>query len=177
MKKFLSMVMAAAMVVSLVPATAFAASDDVKATAKVVDSKNYTQDEIEKDNVISGPELQLTFTTADYTTDVYKRQEEMMAYLYDKREELQVTVPIGGEELPFFSEKEIRHMVDVKNLFSAGLDIRNGCVVFTLAAAIIMFAKKKGRTFLRTPVSYTHLDVYKRQPNGFILLFTRQRLE
>lgn len=53
MKKFLSMVMAAAMVVSLVPATAFAASDDVKATAKVVDSKNYTQDEIEKDNVIS----------------------------------------------------------------------------------------------------------------------------
>ncbi len=34
MKKFLSMVMAAAMVVSLVPATAFAASDNVKATAK-----------------------------------------------------------------------------------------------------------------------------------------------
>ena len=68
MKKFLSMVMAAAMVVSLVPATAFAASSDVKATARVVDSKNYTQDEIKKDNVISGPELQLTFTTADYTT-------------------------------------------------------------------------------------------------------------
>ena len=68
MKKFLSMVMAAAMVVSLVPATAFAASSDVKATARVVDSKNYTQDEIKEDNVISGPELQLTFTTADYTT-------------------------------------------------------------------------------------------------------------
>ena len=71
MKKFLSMVMAAAMVVSLVPATAFAASDDVKATAKVVDSKNYTQDEIEAKTPVgkvSGPELQLTFTTADYTT-------------------------------------------------------------------------------------------------------------
>ena len=47
MKKFLSMVMAAAMVVSLVPGAAFAASGDVKATAKVVGSKNYTQDEIE----------------------------------------------------------------------------------------------------------------------------------
>ena len=70
MKKFLSMVMAAAMVVSLVPATAFAASDDVRATAKVVDSKNYTQDEIENTyhKAISGPELQLTFTTADYTS-------------------------------------------------------------------------------------------------------------
>ena len=68
MKKFLSMVMAAAMVVSLVPATAFAASDDVRATAKVVDAQNYTETEIEKANsVASDAELQLTFTTADYT--------------------------------------------------------------------------------------------------------------
>ena len=70
MKKFLSMVMAAAMVVSLVPATAFAASDDVKATARVVDAENYTQDEIEdtNDKVISGPELQLRFTATDYSS-------------------------------------------------------------------------------------------------------------
>ncbi len=70
MKKFLSMVMAAAMVVSLVPATAFAASDDVKATARVVDAENYTQDEIEDTNnkVISGPELQLRFTATDYSS-------------------------------------------------------------------------------------------------------------
>ena len=69
MKKFLSMVMAAAMVVSLVPGAAFAASGDVKATAKVVGSKNYTQDEIEKTHKyeVTGPEVQLTYTTADYT--------------------------------------------------------------------------------------------------------------
>ena len=68
MKKFLSMVMAAAMVVSLVPATAFAAADDVRATAKVVDAQNYTETEIETaNNVASDAELQLTFTTADYT--------------------------------------------------------------------------------------------------------------
>lgn len=69
MKKFLSMVMAAAMVVSLVPGAAFAASGDVKATAKVVGSKNYTQDEIEKTQKsrVTGPEVQLTYTTADYT--------------------------------------------------------------------------------------------------------------
>ena len=68
MKKFLSMVMAAAMVVSLVPATAFAAADDVRATAKVVDAQNYTETEIETANsVVSDAELQLTFTTADYT--------------------------------------------------------------------------------------------------------------
>ena len=74
MKKFLSMVMAAAMVVSLVPATAFAADDNIKATASVVDAKNYTQDEIEDTHrpdgakVVKGPELQLYFTTAKYTS-------------------------------------------------------------------------------------------------------------
>ena len=41
MKKFLSMVLAAAMVISTVPATAFAL--DAKATAKVVDSRNLTE--------------------------------------------------------------------------------------------------------------------------------------
>ena len=72
MKKFLSMVMAAAMVVSLVPATAFAASGDVKATAKIVGSKNYTQDDIESKTInkkFEGPEAQLTFTTADYASN------------------------------------------------------------------------------------------------------------
>ncbi|WP_455958423.1 hypothetical protein, partial [Anaerotignum lactatifermentans] len=67
MKKFLSMVMAAAMVVSLVPATAFAADDDIKATASVVNAKNYTESEI-SGGTISGPELQLYFTTAKYTS-------------------------------------------------------------------------------------------------------------
>lgn len=65
MKKFLSMVMAAAMVVSLVPATAFAASGDIKATAKVVDAQNFAVDEIKPDGKIGGSELQMTLTTAD----------------------------------------------------------------------------------------------------------------
>ena len=70
MKKFLSMVMAAAMVVSLVPATAFAASGDIKATAKVVDAANFPVDGMDGTQIggVNGknPELQLTMTTADY---------------------------------------------------------------------------------------------------------------
>ena len=65
MKKFLSMVMVAAMVVSLVPATAFAAAGDFKATAKVVDAKNFAVDEIKSGDPVKGSELQLTLTTAD----------------------------------------------------------------------------------------------------------------
>ena len=66
MKKFLSMVMAAAMVVSLVPATAFAAAGDFKATAKVVDAQNFPVDGVK--NPVGGSELQLTLTTADSLT-------------------------------------------------------------------------------------------------------------
>lgn len=82
MKKFISMVMAAAMVVSLVPATAFAL--DAKATAKVVGSIDLTEadaDRVEeganKDSAITNatiiggdfkaPEVQLKITDADYT--------------------------------------------------------------------------------------------------------------
>ena len=83
MKKFLSMVLAAAMVISTVPATAFAL--DAKATAKVVDSCDLT--EADADKVEEGanptnwigqtttapkfkaPELQLKVTDADSTAN------------------------------------------------------------------------------------------------------------
>ena len=70
MKKFISMVMAAAMVVSLVPATAFAASDNVKATAKVVDAENYTVSALTTNRPVGGDaEIQLTVTSADYVAN------------------------------------------------------------------------------------------------------------
>ena len=75
-----------------------------------VSSMDYFREEYAKYDVLERVDMNMD--------DLLYLTEEMMAYLYDKREELQVTVPIGGEELPFFSEKEIRHMVDVKNLFS-----------------------------------------------------------
>ena len=44
MKKLISMVMAAAMVVSLVPATAFADTGSAKAVAKVIDAADVSKD-------------------------------------------------------------------------------------------------------------------------------------
>lgn len=71
MKKFISMVMAAAMVASLVPATAFAAGD-VAATAKVIDALD-TSKVTAEDGVINEtnfgtkvPELRLDITRASY---------------------------------------------------------------------------------------------------------------
>ena len=83
MKKFLSMVLAAAMVISTVPATAFAL--DAKATAKVVDSLNLTEADatkveepakntaatswIGKTGEYKAPEIQLKVTDADSTAN------------------------------------------------------------------------------------------------------------
>lgn len=72
MKRFISLAMASVMAASLLPATAFAATGDVKATAKVVGSDNYTEDEMEtadgKIEKADAAEVQLTFTTADYAS-------------------------------------------------------------------------------------------------------------
>lgn len=78
MKKFLSMVLAAAMVISTVPATAFAL--DAKATAKVVSSLDLTETDaakVEENSTVTGhsyiggsfkaPEIQLKVTDASYT--------------------------------------------------------------------------------------------------------------
>lgn len=72
MKRFISLAMASVMAASLLPATAFAATGDAKATAKVVGSENYTEQEMEstdgKIDQSDAAELQMTFTTADYAS-------------------------------------------------------------------------------------------------------------
>lgn len=81
MKRFISLAMASVMAASLLPATAFAATGDAKATAKVVGGENYTEDEMKgtdgKIDVNDAPELQLTFTTADYSSSVPDAEIEM----------------------------------------------------------------------------------------------------
>ncbi len=92
MKKFISMVMAAAMVASLVPATAFAANGtrkgEVTATAKVVDADILTKEEAAKPLVNDPyPEIQLKVTGVDYSksdeTD-YKTFKQTVEVSLDK---------------------------------------------------------------------------------------------
>lgn len=58
MKKLISMVMAAAMVISLVPATAFADTGSAKAVAKVIDSVDVAKN-ADKDTVLNGEKVEL----------------------------------------------------------------------------------------------------------------------
>lgn len=142
MKKFLSMVMAAAMVVSLVPATAFAASGDVKATAKVVGSKNYTQDEIESKTInkkVKGPEVQLTFTTADYasTSDTAVKYTLSLdnADFYKSGSAIadkgKLTVSLKGDKTVTKQVGESDKDVEFKDVYDSGNSVKIASVKFT----------------------------------------------
>ena len=85
MKKFISCVMAAAMVASLVPATAFAVSEngDVKATAKVVNPWSVSR--LGNDNKVTtttdytSPEVQLDITSVNYKQTTAKGDKNIKA--------------------------------------------------------------------------------------------------
>ena len=87
MKKFISFVMAAAMVASLVPATAFAISEngDVKATAKVVNAWSVSKlaDAQNKVTTVPGeytsPEVQLDITSVNYKQTTVKGDKNIKA--------------------------------------------------------------------------------------------------
>lgn len=68
--------------------------------------------------------------------------DEMMAYLKDKREDLDIMTTIGNEEREFFSEREKAHMEDVKGLFLQAIALRRFAFIIVLAGLIYAYFKK-----------------------------------
>ena len=103
MKKLISMVMAAAMVVSLVPATAFADTGSAKAVAKVIDSadiaKNADEDAMKKETT----QLQLKVDKDGQYTTTYAKHE--------------LTFTLDGAE--FYGADNDARKANIKNLFTA----------------------------------------------------------
>ena len=74
--------------------------------------------------------------------DLLDVTEVMMDYLKDRREDLQVVAFVDGGWRSFFSQRELDHMVDVKNLFSAGLAMRRTCLIIAGASAVLLYLLK-----------------------------------
>ena len=64
--------------------------------------------------------------------------DEMMAYLRGNREDLHVFTTMGGEYREFFNDREIAHMIDVRNLFLGGLWIRRIGLGIAIAYAAVL---------------------------------------
>ncbi len=69
--------------------------------------------------------------------------DKMMAYLLGKRNHFDMEATINGEVVNVFGEREIAHMVDVKNLFIIGKTIRNGSAFLLFGFILISFWRKK----------------------------------
>ena len=159
MKKFLSMVMAAAMVVSLVPATAFAATGDFKATAKVIDAQNFAVDDV--DSPIGGSELQLTLTTGDSlrtkdkmkftaTLDNVKDLETVTQIKPDDifilDEDGRVTEDYTVKDFDVTDEDEFEFTVEEKGNAENAAQFKRGIVIGIDLSGVQMDKVSKGKT-------------------------------
>lgn len=76
--------------------------------------------------------------------DLDKTTAMLLDYLNDRRDDLDLQVEKWGEVKPVFNEREISHMVDVKNLYATAAKV----MYISLALALIIMAylfKKDGK--------------------------------
>ena len=78
----------------------------------------------------------------------------MLDYMRGRTPELQVYAVIAGEIRPFFSEREVKHMVDVYDLFVLGDKLRNIAAAWFLATIAIL-------GFMRVPIALTLARAYR----------------
>ncbi len=65
---------------------------------------------------------------------------ELLDYMAGRREALDSRAVIRGEERYVFNEREISHMVDVKNLFAKANMTRNASLIAFIAILILLYA-------------------------------------
>ncbi|MGB3959730.1 MAG: DUF1461 domain-containing protein, partial [bacterium] len=62
---------------------------------------------------------------------------EILAYLRGQRPDLDLVAEINGQSLPLFTQRELEHMVDVRNLFFLGFQVRKGALVLLVVLAVL----------------------------------------
>ena len=68
--------------------------------------------------------------------------QHLIDYMRGREDELQITTYISGEEVDFFTERAIDHMVDVRNLFDGGRVIFIVCIIlFVVTLVVVVFNK------------------------------------
>lgn len=77
--------------------------------------------------------------------ELHRLTRHTIRYIQGFENELQITVTINGVEQEFFSNREITHMKDVKNLFQNTkiAAITLSCVFIVGTALLVLFARKR----------------------------------
>lgn len=99
----------------------------------------YFEYEYEKHQVLDDVNMEME--------DLLEVTDHMMAYLRGEKADLQIYTDVDGMKAwPFFNQREILHMIDVKHLFLGGLMIRRICGLFLLAGLILLWKRKALRS-------------------------------
>lgn len=94
----------------------------------------FYQKEYEKYDVTSALDMKME--------DVMYVTREMMDYLIDDRENLEVYTVVEGRKQDFFNEQDKLHMMDVKQLFLGGLLLRKVAAAVMVVCLCILFTTK-----------------------------------
>jgi len=81
--------------------------------------------------------------------NLMKSTEKLLLYLEDKRADLDFKGNFNNGEDEFFSQRDKKHMVDVKGLFVKGMYIRNTMFFYLLLFLLFVFWRKPAKKQLR----------------------------
>ena len=102
----------------------------------VYSDSSFFEKEYEKYSVLDSVHMKMD--------DLMDVTNHLLNYMIGKEDNLVVETTINGQQREFFNDREKTHMVDVRNLFIAGWNLRNICVaVVVIALIILIFLNKK----------------------------------
>ena len=88
--------------------------------------------------------LEISKSTGMSQEALLSTTKELLDYIKDKREDLEITALVHGQERLVFNQREIDHMVDVKDLFALAFKLRwISFVIFGGMVAALTWLKGK----------------------------------
>lgn len=105
-------------------------------------NKNYFEREYVKYQVAETVDMNIS--------DLLVVTDEMMKYLRDKREDLNIYTTVSGQVREFFNEREKAHMKDVKDLFVKAEFLRTVLGIFVFVSFIIFLLRKQKNILFRS---------------------------
>lgn len=97
-----------------------------------------------RDQYIKNGVVETTSIEINHLMDI---TDEIQDFLLGDRQDFAIKGIIDGQEQVVFKEREIVHMEDVKNLFSAGIILRNACGLITLLCGMYLYKKNKFKLY------------------------------
>lgn len=101
-------------------------------------------------------EYDISSVTGIDEQDLSDITEKLLGYLNDDTDNLNIVKEANGKEQQVFGEREVLHMVDVKELFINGKNIRNISLVIVTLSLVYLFIKDKksiGRTLILSSIT------------------------